>query len=229
MTIADKPKWIRSLLVAGGAFAVLHLFHLVFPEALDSWNERLNDQLLALKTSIAAFKPPYDDAIVHVDLNNTSLRALKDYHPSRAHYARAIRNLGDMQAAVQMCDFIFVGETSAQNDRLLIEATQAAGDVVFGMAYRLVGRPTPAEAAAEDPESRDYLERSTWKLPGSEGASPLLFRCRPAAHPGAPGEGIPGDGFPHADARPGRGHPADGAHRAGRGRFLSQLRAEIPV
>jgi len=81
LTIADKPKWIRSLLVAGGAFAALHLFHLVFPEALDSWNERLNNQFLALKTSIAAFKPPYDDAIVHVDLNNTSLRALKDCHP----------------------------------------------------------------------------------------------------------------------------------------------------
>jgi serine phosphatase RsbU (regulator of sigma subunit) len=179
LTIADKPKWIRSLLVAGGAFAALHLFHLVFPEALDSWNERLNDQLLALKTSIAAFKPPYDNAIVHVDLNNTSLRALKDYHPSRAHYARAIRNLGEMQAAVQMCDFIFVGETSAQNDRLLIQATQAAGDVVFGMAFRLVGRPAPAEAAAEDPESRDYLKRSTWKLPGSEGATHYYFGVDP--------------------------------------------------
>ena len=138
-----------------------------------------NDQLLALKTSIAAFKPPYDDAIVHVDLNNTSLRALKDYHPSRAHYARAIRNLGGMQAAVQMCDFIFVGETSAQNDRLLIEATRAAGDVVFGMAYRLVGRPTPAEATAEDPESRDYLERSTWKLPDSEGTARFYFGVDP--------------------------------------------------
>ena len=139
----------------------------------------LNDQFLALKTSIAAFKPPYDEAIVHVDLNNTSLRALKDYHPSRAHYARAIRNLGDMQAAVQMCDFIFVGETSPQNDRLLIEATQAAGNVVFGMAFRLVDRPTPAEAAAEDPESRDYLELSTWKLPGSEGASHFYFGVDP--------------------------------------------------
>jgi hypothetical protein len=36
-----------------------------------------------------------DDAIVHVDLNNTSLRDLKDYHPTRAHYARVIRNLGE--------------------------------------------------------------------------------------------------------------------------------------
>ncbi len=178
MTIADKPKWVRSLLVAGGAFAVLHLFHLVFPEALDSWNERLNDQLFALKTSIAAFKPPYDDAIVHVDLNNTSLRALKDYHPSRAHYARAIRNLGDMQAALQMCDFIFVGATSAQNDRLLLEATQAAGTVVFGVAFRLAVRPAPT-AAAEDPESRDYLERSTWKLPGSEEATRFYFGVDP--------------------------------------------------
>lgn len=179
MTIADKPKWIRSLLVAGGVFAALHLFDLVFPEAFDAWNERLNDQFLALKTSIAAFKPPYDEAIVHVDLNNTSLRALKDYHPSRAHYARAIRNLGDMRAAVQMCDFIFAGKTSAQNDRLLMKATQAAGNAVFGMAFRLVDRPTAAESASKDPQARDYQELSTWKLPGSEDATHFYFGVDP--------------------------------------------------
>ena len=229
MTIADKPKWIRSLLVAGGVFAALHLFNLVFPEAFDAWNERLNDQFLALKTSIAAFKPPYDKAIVHVDLNNTSLRALKDYHPSRAHYARAIRNLGDMRAAVQMCDFIFAGKTSPQNDRLLMEATQAAGNAVFGMAFRLVDRPAPAESPAEDPQARAYLETLHMETAGLRGCEPLLFRCRPADDLGAPGPGIPGDGFSHADARPGRGHPAYSAHRAGRGRILSKLRAEISL
>ncbi len=109
MSIAERAKWVRPLLLAAGVFAAVHLFHFLFPALFDTWNERLNDQFLALKTSFAAFKPPYDDAIVHVDLNNTSLRALKDFHPSRAHYARAIRNLGAMQAAVQMCDFIFVG------------------------------------------------------------------------------------------------------------------------
>jgi len=166
-------------MVAGGVFAALHLFYIVFPEAFDSWNERLNDQLLTLKTSIAAFKPPYDDAIVHVDLNNTSLRALKDYHPSRAHYARAIRNLGNMRTAVQMCDFIFAGNTSVQNDRLLMEAVQAAGNAVFGMAFRLVGRPAPAEAAPQNPESRDYLQLSTWKLSGSEDATHFYFGVDP--------------------------------------------------
>jgi CHASE2 domain-containing sensor protein len=179
LSTGEHAKWVRPLLLAAGVFAAVNLFHFLFPAFFDSWNERLNDQFLALKTSIAAFKPPYDEAIVHVDLNNTSLRALKDYHPSRAHYARAIRNLGDMHAAVQMCDFIFVGETSAQNDRLLMEATQAAGDVVFGMAFRLAGRPAPAEAAAEDPELRDYLELSTWKLTGSEGATAFYFGVDP--------------------------------------------------
>ena len=47
------------------------------------------------------------------------------------------------------------------------------------MAYRLVGRPTPAEAAAEDPESRDYLELSAWKLPGFEGTTHFYFGVDP--------------------------------------------------
>ncbi|MCK7469829.1 MAG: hypothetical protein MZU95_02780 [Desulfomicrobium escambiense] len=87
-----------------------------------------------------------------MDLNNTSLRALKDYHPTRAHYARAIRNLGEMQAAVQMCDFIFAGETSAA-ERPTADGGDAGGrgDVVFGMAFRLVARPAPGRGGGRRP------------------------------------------------------------------------------
>jgi serine phosphatase RsbU (regulator of sigma subunit) len=164
LTTADRAKWIRPLMVAGGVFAALNLFYLVFPGPIDTWNERLNDQLLSLKTSISAFAPPYDNAVVHVDLNNTSLRELKDYHPTRAHYARVIRNLAEMKAAVQMCDVIFAGDTSAENDRLLMEATRQAGRVVFGMAFRMAAGPGRPDAA-EDPETRAYLRQTTWTIP----------------------------------------------------------------
>jgi serine phosphatase RsbU (regulator of sigma subunit)/CHASE2 domain-containing sensor protein len=163
LSTADRPKWVRPLLLAAGVFAAVNLFHFLFPGFFDTWNERLNDQFISLKSSIPAFAPPYDEAVVHVDLNNTSLRDLKDYHPTRAHYARVIRNLGKMKVGVQMCDVIFAGETSAENDRLLVDATRQSRDVVFGMAFRLSSSPGRAEAA-EDPAIRDYLRRTAWKI-----------------------------------------------------------------
>jgi serine phosphatase RsbU (regulator of sigma subunit)/CHASE2 domain-containing sensor protein len=163
LSTADRAKWARPLLLAAGVFAAVNLFHFLFPGFFDTWNERLNDQFISLKSSIPAFAPPYDEAVVHVDLNNTSLRDLKDYHPTRAHYARVIRNLGKMKVGVQMCDVIFAGETSAENDRLLVDATRQSRDVVFGMAFRLSSSPGRAEAA-EDPAIRDYLRRTAWKI-----------------------------------------------------------------
>lgn len=166
MITNDRTRWVRPLLLAAVIFAAVNLLSLLFPVAFNTWKERLNDQFLSLRTSIPAFAPPYDEAVVHVDLNNTSLRALKDYHPTRAHYARVIHNLGKMKVAVQMCDVIFAGETSAENDRLLMDATRESRDVVFGMAFRLSAAPGRADEA-EDPAGRDYLRRTAWKIKAS--------------------------------------------------------------
>jgi phosphoserine phosphatase RsbU/P len=170
LSTADRAKWVRPVLLAAGVLAAANFFHLLFPAFFDTWNERLNDQFLELKTSLPAFAPPYDDDVVHVDLNNASLRALKDYHPTRGHYARVIRNLGAMRVAVQMCDIIFAGETNPENDRQLMEATRRSPDVVFGMAFRLSAAPMPKDEI-EDPEARDYLRKTAWRIAASPGAA----------------------------------------------------------
>lgn len=181
MTTAEKPEWRPLLLVAVCAWAAVHLIHLVFPEGLDTWNERLVDRFFRLKTAVSSWQTPYDDAVVHVDLNNTSLLALKNFHPSRAHYARMIANLGKIKVAVQMCDVIFAGETNETNDRLLMEAARAVREVVFGMAFRLVPDPQPRDGPAQDPHALAYLRQSLWKLPASRavdgfytGVDPLI-------------------------------------------------------
>jgi CHASE2 domain-containing sensor protein len=181
LTTAEKPKWRPLLLAAVCVWAAVHLIHFGYPEGLDTWNERLVDRFFLLKTRNPAWQTAYDDSIVHIDLNNTSLRVLKDFHPSRAHYARVIANLGKIKVALQMCDIIFAGETSASNDRMLMEATRAARAVVFGMAFRLVADPQPREESAQDPHALAYLRQSLWKLPASRavdgfytGVDPLI-------------------------------------------------------
>jgi len=143
LTTVDARPWRNSLWLAAGVFAAVHLFSYLWPAFFDTWNERLNDFYFGLKTSIPAFAPPYDEAVVHVDLNNTSLRALKDYHPTRAHYARVINNLGEMKVALQMCDIIFAGETNAEGTALdwaLGESLAWASLLVEGSPVRLSGQ-----------------------------------------------------------------------------------------
>lgn len=170
MTTVDARSWWKSLWLAAGVFAAVHLFSYLWPAFFDTWNERLNDFYFGLKISIPAFAPPYDEAVVHVDLNNTSLRALQDYHPTRAHYGRVIQNLGEMQAALQMCDIIFAGETNAETDRQLMNATRRARSVVFGMAFRL-SAAEGRTAGVEDPEAHGYLKKTAWRIPSATGTS----------------------------------------------------------
>ncbi len=174
MTTADTPRWLSSLLVAAAAVAAVHLFQLAFPGGMDTWNERLTDRFFILKTESVSYRLPYDDTVVHVDLNNTSLRALKDFHPARAHYARVIDNLSKMEVGVQMCDLIFTGNTSEHDDRMLMDAARSAGDVVFGMAFRLTADRASAETQPVDPQSLEYLRLSKWNLPDS-GNLPELY------------------------------------------------------
>jgi serine phosphatase RsbU (regulator of sigma subunit)/CHASE2 domain-containing sensor protein len=171
LTTADRQSRRRPLIVAACAFAAVHLLGLLAAGTLDLWNERLTDRFLLLKTNLPAFRPPYDDAIVHVDLNNASLKALKEYHPTRAHHARVIRNLGKVGTAVQMLDFIYAGRTDPAADEDLLDAVRAADNVVAGLALRLTPGTVPPRAD-EDPAARDYLERTRWRLAPAPGLEP---------------------------------------------------------
>lgn len=145
-------------------WAVLHLFHFVKPESLDILNERLVDRFSILKNHNPNWHTPYNDLIVHLDLNNTSLRAINNFHPSRAHYARVIDNLGKANVGMLMCDIIFAGETSEATDRALMEAVEATHNIVFGMSFRLVKEVHREMEYTEDPHTYEHLRQSLWKI-----------------------------------------------------------------
>jgi serine phosphatase RsbU (regulator of sigma subunit)/CHASE2 domain-containing sensor protein len=157
-----------ALGVAACVFAAVQVFGFLAPGVIDTWSERLADYFLMLKTAAAPADRPYDGAIVHVDLNNASLRALKDYHPTRSHHAQVVRNLGVMQVAVQMLDFVYAGPTGAENDRDLVRAVGAAGNVVIGMVLRLAPDGDEGPLEVEDPATRQYLEKTKWHITGAE-------------------------------------------------------------
>jgi adenylate cyclase len=154
-----------TALLLGGSFLAAHLLFLVFPVVLESWNARVIDQFLTLRNASQRFQPQYDDAIVHADINNSSLQEMGEFYLNRAHFARAVRNLGQLSVSAQLYDFIFAFPQEPNADEALIQAVSAAGNAYFGVAFFL----SPDEAAAgssggANPAADEYLNSTAWSI-----------------------------------------------------------------
>jgi len=84
------------VLLLVGSLVAAHALFAVFPAVFESWNAQAFDRLFALRSRSAGFQPHYDDTIVHADINNSSLQEIGDFYLNRAHFARAVRALGQM-------------------------------------------------------------------------------------------------------------------------------------
>ena len=146
-----------------------HLCFALLPNVFNTWNEQTVDRFLAFKAKSTAFQPAYDDTIVHIDLNNSSKQALKNYNPDRGDHARVIRNLFQMDVALQLHDFIFAGPTEINNDHQIVAAARQARNVYVGMAYVLNPETSPGPATQPDAATANYLNQTDWQIDNSRG------------------------------------------------------------
>lgn len=176
MNTSSRRRQTRvTLLLVVAALVGSHLAVWLLPGVFASWNGQVLDRLFRLRHAVDRLRPPYDETIVHVDLNNTTIQKLNNYYLSRAHFARVARNLAAMGVAAQAYDFIFASRLNPQDDQALIEATRAAGKVYYGLAFSLTDEAAPGSAGrtTEHEEVRSYLDRTKWPLQGIGGLSGL--------------------------------------------------------
>ena len=149
MTTDKKKQPVVGLILICFFFSIVQVVQWLSP-AIDLWNEQIVDRILAFKTASTSFRPEYSEIIAVVDLNNSSLQQLGDFHPGRAYYAKVIQNLDKMGVALQMFDIVFAGRRRGDDDRSLIENAEKAKDVLFGMVFRLTPRSTPTDRSEAD-------------------------------------------------------------------------------
>jgi adenylate cyclase len=147
-------------LVAGSLLAG-HLCFWAAPGVFETWNARTLDRLFHLRTAHPRLTPAYDDTIVHVDLNDSSVRALAASYLNRSHFADVVRNLTQMGVVAQVFDFIFAAPTGIAEDAALVGATAQAGTIYFGAAFRWGEAGSPGPVAAQD---QAYLDRTKWRI-----------------------------------------------------------------
>jgi adenylate cyclase len=163
-----------TLLLVAIAFLGSHLCLGLLPGVFVTWNGQMTDQLFRLRHAFDYLRPPYDETIVHIDLNNTTIQKLNTYYLNRSHFARVVQNLAKMGAAAQAYDFIFASRLDPRDDQALIEATRAAGTVYYGLAFSLSDAVNTGKKSTESEAVHQYLERTKWPLQVSGDSSHLF-------------------------------------------------------
>ncbi|MFZ2086997.1 MAG: adenylate/guanylate cyclase domain-containing protein [Desulfobaccales bacterium] len=104
------------------------------------FGQTLENQALDLWYRLRPVKPPADILIVAVDEPSFQELAKPWPWPRRVH-AELVRRLNAQGARLIIFDVIFAGPTNAEDDKLLADAFQEAGNVVIGEAVELARDP----------------------------------------------------------------------------------------
>ena len=178
--ITDKKRNLQvTILLVLSSFVATHLCFWLLPNVFETWNAQAVDQLFLFRSNFNLLRPFYDDTIVHVDLNDTSIQRLDNFYLNRSHHAQMINNLATMNTSAQLYDFIFAARTNEEDDSALMDAVSKSGNVYFGMAFALTEKFV--EQNQKNSRQRRYLDRTKWNVnvkgdPDSfpVGANPLI-------------------------------------------------------
>ena len=164
MNISRKRNLQFTVLLLGAAVIAAHLCFLLLPSIFETWNAKTVDRLFLFRSTSNRLHPYYDDTIVHVDINNTTIRQLNNHYLNRSHHARLIRNLTAMNVSVQLYDFIFAARSNDKDDSALIHATSKAGNVYFGLAFELLKETDKKNKNPQKAKGVDYLDGTKWRV-----------------------------------------------------------------
>jgi adenylate cyclase len=163
--ITDKKRNLHiTLLLLVSSFIAAHLCFWLLPNVFKTWNAKTVDRLFLFRSTLEHLRPPYDDTIVHVDLNKTSIQKLDNFYLNRSHHAQLVSNLTAMNVSVQLYDFIFAARSNAKEDRALIGATEKAGNVYFGLAFELLNEGKLQRKQPEGTKDVLYLDKTKWQV-----------------------------------------------------------------
>ncbi len=155
----NKIKRLRSaIILVLSAFGVTTFFFGVFPIVFQSWDSQTIDRLFLLREKIRPSS--YDSTIVHIDIDNSSIKKLSYYFPRRLH-----ADLFDVTRRINFStiayDIIFAQRLNTIDDTLLLNAVQQSAKGYFPVAFELKGRNTFPQLEVEGVK---YLDSTAWTL-----------------------------------------------------------------
>jgi len=162
----NKIRRLRAAIVLVlSAFGVTTFLFGIFPTVFQSWDSQTIDRLFSLREKIRP--SPYDSAIVHIDIDNSSIKKLSYYFPRRLH-----ADLFDVTRRIDFSaiayDIIFAQRLNTIDDTLLLEAVQLSGRGYFPVAFELKDQRTFPRLEVDEVR---YLDSTDWTLRATDTAN----------------------------------------------------------
>ena len=164
MNTSEKRNLRFTIILVLGSFIAAHTCLWLLPNVFETWNARIIDRIFVFQSSTKKLRPSYDETIVHVDLNNTSIKELNNFYLNRSHYAQVVRNLSAMNVSAQLYDWIFAAPSNPVEDKKLIDAVSDAGNVYFGLAFELLKEGHSKDKDVNRTKGNKYLYKTKWKV-----------------------------------------------------------------
>ncbi len=134
------------------------MLFIVFPGVFQSWDRQTIDRLFVIREQI--HPSPYDSTIVHIDIDNSSIKKLSYYFPRRLH-ADLFDVTRRMEFSALLYDIIFAQRLNTIDDTLLLDAVKKYGSGYFPVAFELKDIQSSAKM---EPEEAKYLDSTAWSL-----------------------------------------------------------------
>ena len=164
MTISRTRKLRVTIILLLGSFLSVHLCFWLLPGVFETWNSLTIDQLFVLRSKLEHFRPVYDNTVVHVDFNNTSIERLQNLYLNRSHFTQLVRNLDTMGVSAQVFDFIFAARLNDEEDLKLTEAVRNAGNVYLGLAFELRKKSLSTKTKPAPSPGSPYILQTSWNV-----------------------------------------------------------------
>ena len=165
MNTTEARRLRVGAVIAIAAIVVVHLVQWIIPEATATWNHRIHDRIFQFRSNSKTFRPFYDATVVHVDINQSTLKRLNRRQLNRNLHASAITNLNAMGTAGQLYDFVFASEQSQEEDQHLVEAALKSEKTYFGLVLLFARDHFPKDGPSVESPSRHYLNTTYWRIP----------------------------------------------------------------
>lgn len=156
------------------AFILSHLCFILLPDIFINFDRKVLDQLFVYKINSDTLRTDYDDTIVHINLDNTSVKQLDSYLLERKHCAKMMRNLSAMDVSSQVYDFIFPEKMQYQDNNLIVDAAKRTNNAYFGLAFefdKFDGSDKNSKKwrkAKDNLKESEYIAKTLWH-PNVEG------------------------------------------------------------
>ncbi len=202
MKIKNKRIAAATTALVVASFLFVYGLFWVIPDVVGTWNSSLVDRLFQYRSSSKMFHPPYDTAVVHVDITDRTIKELKGSYLNRGDYAAVARNLADMKIAAQVWDFIFPARMNPTEDSLFADAAGYAKTMYVGTAFWLADKPVSSVDTSAVPDNIQILKSTKWNVKVEGGAGDYYFGYNPSVSFADLSKGLKGMGYLNMDPDP---------------------------